>query len=211
MPERLKLYKTAPYVSGTLVVINIIIFLLCTFSRNMLYNVGGLSPYNFWEEGEYYRLLAAMFFHADIQHLVNNMLLLFGLGAMIEKEIGHLAFAVIYFATGLGGNLISLLHKAQAGEWYVESIGASGAVLGLIGTLLAIVFFSHLQMPNVTPARIVFVVVYSVFSGMSNTSIDNAAHIGGLVTGVLAGGILCVIIRRREKNRINQEGWRISE
>ena len=89
--------QMAPFVSGGLVIVNIILFLLCTFGCDLLYNKGGLSPYNFGIEKEYYRIVTSMFLHADIEHLVNNMLLLFGLGAMIEKEVGHLSFAILYF------------------------------------------------------------------------------------------------------------------
>lgn len=192
MMQKLKLYRTAPYVSGALVAINTIIFLWCHFTGELPGNTVGISPHLFFENGEYYRIIASMFFHADIGHLVNNMLILFGLGAMIEKEVGHVVFAVLYFIAGIGGNIASLAYKVRMGEWYVESIGASGAVFGLVGVLLALVFISDLNLPNVTPARVLFVVAYSIYTGIGNSDIDNAAHIGGAVCGALLGGIWCM-------------------
>lgn len=211
MLQKWKLYKTAPYVSGLLVAVNAVIFLCCTFGGDLLYNMGSLSPYGFWEKQEYYRIVTAMFLHGDIQHLINNMLLLFGLGAMIEKEIGHLPFALFYFTAGLGANMVSLVYKVQAGQWYVESIGASGAVFGLVGALLAITFLSGLRMPNVTPGRIVFVVVYSVASGMGNNSIDNAAHLGGLAMGMIGGSLLSLIIRIKNRKHTDGDGGYYNE
>lgn len=192
MIQKLKFYKTAPYVSGMLVAVNTLIFLWCNFTGELPENTIGISPYLFLENREYYRIIASMFFHADIGHLVNNMLILFGLGAMIEKEVGHVVFAVLYFIAGIGGNVVSLVYKVRMGEWYVESIGASGAVFGLVGVLLALVFVSDLNLPNVTPPRVLFVVAYSIYTGIGNSGIDNAAHIGGAVCGALIGGIWCI-------------------
>jgi len=181
------------YASGFIIVINIILFLLCTFDGGMLYNIGGISPYSFFEEKEYYRLVSSMFLHGDIQHLVNNMLLLFGLGLMIEKEIGHLAFAAAYMVSGIGGNIVSLFFKIHIGEWYVESIGASGAVFGLIGVLLMLALFLRGRLPNVTPIRILIVIAYSIYSNWGNGRIDNAAHFGGVIVGATAGAAICLI------------------
>lgn len=195
--------KRAPYVSGALVIINILVFLICTFGGNILYNSGRLSPDTFFAGKEYYRVITAMFLHADIQHLVNNMLLLFGLGAMIEKEVGHLTFLLLYFGSGLGGQAASLLYKTQMGEWMVGSIGASGAVFGLVGLLLAVVFFPYIKLPNVTPARVIFVVFYSIYSGIQDKSIDNAAHIGGLLAGFAVGVVICLVKRKKINKQIN--------
>lgn len=206
--------RMAPYVSGGLVVINIILFLLCTFGCDLLYNKGGLSPYNFGIEKEYYRIVTSMFLHADIEHLVNNMLLLFGLGAMIEKEVGHLSFAILYFMTGIGGNVASLLYKMMMGEVYVNSIGASGAVFGLIGVLLVLSLTPSIQIPNATPTRILVVIGYSIYCGINETSIDNAAHVGGVLCGVVFGVILFGILRRgffqnkrQQSNNIEDGGY----
>lgn len=185
-----------PYITIALVAANVILFLICTFTGEVLYNVGGLSPKVFLEDRQYYSILTSMFLHADIYHLANNMLLLAGLGIMMERDTGHLRFAILYAVAGLGGQVVSLSYKLYADEWYVSSVGASGAVFGLVGGLLAMVLCRKEPMPNVTWQRILIVVAYTLYSGTRAESIDNAAHIGGFLTGFLAGLLICVLQNR---------------
>ena len=84
-----------------LVVINVIVFLMCTFSGNVLYNKGELDVVSVLAGKQYGRLLWAMFLHAGIEHIFNNMVLLFFLGAMIEKVTGHVTFLVLYFLSSV--------------------------------------------------------------------------------------------------------------
>ena len=189
-------YRNYPLISSGLVVINVIVFLICSLTDGRLYVMGRLSVLEVVFNGEYGRMIWAMFLHSDINHLFNNMLILFFLGAMIEREVGHIAYGILYFLSGIGGNLWSLLSKMIANDWSV-SIGASGAVFGLTGVLLAMVLFSGRKMPTVTPTRVVLMIILSLYNGFTGTHIDNAAHIGGLVTGFLAGIVVCVIQRRR--------------
>lgn len=188
--------KQLPYITIFLVAVNVILFLICTFTGEVLYNIGGLSPKTFLGNKRYFSIITAMFLHADIYHVANNMLLLAGLGMMMEKDIGHVKFMILYFVAGLGGNIVSLSYKLFAGEWYVRSIGASGAVFGLVGALLAMVLCRTESMPNVTWQRILIVIVYTLYSGMRTSSIDNAAHIGGFFAGFLAGLLICVFRKR---------------
>ncbi len=195
--------KKLPYISIILVALNVIIFLICTFTGNLLYNIGGLSPDAFLGQNQYYRMVSAMFLHADIYHLVNNMLLLAGLGAMLEKETGHIRFLLMYLLSGLSGQIVSLVYKMFTDGWYIVSIGASGAVFGLVGVLLAMSLCWPRKMANVTWQRIIFVVVYTIYSGVQAVNIDNAAHIGGLLAGFLCGLIMCLFQKLYIK-RINK-------
>ena len=86
-----------PIVSGLLVAINVIVYLICTFTGNLLYNVGRLDVTSVIVHGEYGRLIWSMFLHSDISHIFNNMVILFFLGAMIEKEVRHIRYAILYF------------------------------------------------------------------------------------------------------------------
>ena len=204
MKRKFDEFKKLPYISIVLVALNVIIFLICTFTGNLLYNVGGLSPDSFLDGNQYYRIVSAMFLHADINHLVNNMLLLAGLGAMLEKETGHIRFLLLYTLAGLSGQIVSLLYKMFTGGWFIISIGASGAVFGLVGTLLAMSLWWPRKMDNVTWQRILFVIGYTIYSGVQAANIDNAAHIGGLLAGFLCGLIMCLFqklyINRRNRN-----------
>lgn len=192
----MKRLKDQPVVSGTLVGINVLVFVICTFTGDMLYNAGVLTARAVLERGEYGRVLWAMFLHSDVRHLFNNMLILFFLGAMIEKEAGHVWYGALYFLSGIGGNLLSLWAKAVSNDG-VGSIGASGAVFGLDGVLLAMVLFSGRRLEGVTPGRVIFMVMYSLYSGFTSVNIDNAAHVGGLVVGFLAGAVMTVMVRRK--------------
>ncbi len=202
--------KDVPYITVILVIMNVILFLICTFTGDLLYNIGEFSPAAFLGKHQLYRIVMAMFLHADISHLINNMLLLAGLGAMLEKETGHFRFFFLYIVSGLGGQAVSMAYKLYANEWYVGSIGASGAVFGLVGVLLAMSFAWTRELENVTWQRIVFVVVYSLYSGFQAKNIDNAAHMGGLAVGFLLAFGMCLLQRRREDKRnkhVYGDGW----
>ena len=193
-------YGKLPFISGMLVLINVVVFLLCLLTGDRLYVMGRVGVFETIMNKELLRLLWAMFLHSDVNHLFNNMLILFFLGEMIEKEIGHIPYLLIYLLSGVGGNLLSLLAKVISEDWSV-SIGASGAVFGLDGVLLALVLFAGREMPTVTPVRVVLMIVLSLYNGFTGMNIDNAAHVGGLITGFLSAAVLCVIQRRmREEN-----------
>ncbi len=198
MKPLLRRCREVPLVSAALVIANIIVFLICTFTGDLLYNMGGVDRWNVLIGQEYGRLLWAMFLHADMNHLFNNMLVLFFLGSMIEGEIGHIRFAVIYFVSGISGNLLSLFVKVFEGDDAL-SVGASGAVFGLDGLLLALVLFSKRYRSTVTPRRVILMIVLSLYNGFIGGNIDNAAHVGGLAAGFVCGSILCIAesVRRR--------------
>ena len=190
-----------PFVSVVLVAVNIVIFIACSFTGDLLYRAGRLSAYEVITGGEYGRILWAMFLHSDISHIFNNMVILFFLGTMLEKEMGHIRYGLVYFLSGVGGNILSLVEKIVTDD-RTGSIGASGAVFGLDGALLAMVLFSGRRMENVTPARVMLMIALSLYSGFSGQNIDNAAHIGGLLTGFVGTLVICLLQRvRTRRNR----------
>lgn len=199
--------KRVPIVSAALVVVNVIIFMICTFTGDLLYNMGELGIEKTILDKEYGRIVFAMFLHSDVHHLFNNMLILFFLGAMIEKEVGHLRYVIFYFLSGIGGNIVSLFWKVLNVS-LVCSVGASGAVFGLDGVLLAMVLFAGRRMENVTPVRVLLMIGYSLYSGFTGKNIDNAAHVGGLVTGFLLASVMCMIDKIKHKNN-GSERWSI--
>lgn len=208
MRLKMKQFNSMPFVSIILVILNVLIFLVCTFGGELLYIKGSLRPDTFFVGKEYYRVISAMFLHADIYHLLNNMLLLMGIGAMIEKEMGHLTLLFLYFSSGIAGQAASLYYRVARDEWTIGSIGASGAVFGLVGLLLAAVVLPYVHIPNITLPRVFFVVIYSIYSGLKDESIDNAAHIGGLLAGFCVGGIICLVRRwKNGKKRNTIGGW----
>lgn len=193
-------WKELPVVSGAIVAVNIVVYILCMFMGSRLYGLGALSVFDVLINKEYGRVIWAMFLHSGVSHIFNNMLILFFMGAMIEKEIGHVCYALLYFLSGIGGNLLSLYIKVMNYDMSV-SVGASGAVFGLDGVLLAMVLFSGRKMENVTPARVAAMILLSLYNGFSGKNIDNAAHVGGLVVGFLGGCVVCVLQRGRHKKQ----------
>lgn len=196
-------WKEQPLVSAALVIVNVIVFLICTFTGDMLYNMGELGVRSVLLQGQYARIVWAMFLHGSISHIFNNMFLLFFLGSMIEKEVGHIRYALCYLLSGIGGNLLSLWVKVMTFDPSC-SIGASGAVFGLDGVLLALVIFSRKKMPDVTLPRVVLMIGYSLYAGFTGANIDNAAHVGGLVTGFAMGLIICLVDRIKTRKKGNE-------
>lgn len=193
-------FRNLPVVSAALVAINVIVFLVCMFSGERLYDLGGLCKDCIVDMGEYGRVFWSMFLHDDTAHLFNNMIILFFLGSMLEKQVGHIWFAVIYFLSGIGGNLASLFVKIATDSDSI-SIGASGAVFGLDGLLLAMVLCSRRFRNMIPPERVVLVVVLSLYDGFTNSNIDNAAHLGGLVVGFVIGFIVCIMQKNNKQYR----------
>lgn len=186
--------KTLPFVSIILVTVNVGVFFFCQLPGSILYAKGCLRTYEVIGYGEYGRILWAMFLHADVNHLFSNMIILLFMGAMIEKAIGHIPYLAIYMASGLIGNLLSLFGKLMSSD-LTASLGASGAIFGLDGLLLAMVLFSRKQMENVTPTRVVLMICLSLYSGFTGGNVDNFAHVGGLLAGFLIGMIYLVCRR----------------
>ena len=195
----MKRRQELPIVSGILVAVNVIVYLICTFTGNLLYNIGELDAAAVLLRREYGRIIYSMFLHAGIDHLFNNMVILFFLGAMIEKVTGHIQLLLIYLLSGIGANICSLLYKVMTMD-SMASVGASGAIFGLDGVLLAWILLDRQAMPDVTPRRVLLMIVLSLYSGFTAHNIDNAAHVGGLLTGFAAGALLCAL-RRRKRNR----------
>lgn len=186
--QRIRRLKDLPIISTALVIINCIIFLGGFFVQDQLHYLGGVQKTAIIEYREYGRLLWAMFLHSDISHLFNNMIILFFLGSMLEKEVGHIWFALIYFISGIGGNIASLAYKVAKMDESL-SIGASGAVFGLDGLLLALVMFSPGFRNFASPTRVLLMILLSLYNGFVGQNIDNAAHVGGLVVGFVTGMI----------------------
>lgn len=194
-------WKNLPLVSAGLVIVNCMVFLACELTGDGLTTLGMLSPWAVFVDGEVWRVFTAMFLHGNVQHIFSNMLILFFLGSMLEKEIGHVPLLLIYVLSGIGGNAASLYEKYRQGS-LISSLGASGAVFGLDGLLLALVLFSPGRWETAPIPRVIAMILLSLYSGYTAENIDNAAHMGGLICGFLAGIVWCQVFekRRRRKN-----------
>jgi rhomboid protease GluP len=137
-----------------------------------------------------WRLLTAMFLHAGVIHLAFNLWALWNVGSIAERFYGNTQFALIYLLSGLFGSLASLYFAAKV----AVSVGASGAIFGVVGALLAAVLHKRdkLPAPLVASMRssLLAFVGYSLFLGFTSGVVDNAAHLGGLVSGFVLAFIM---------------------
>ena len=177
-----------------LVVLNALVFLALEFtgfSQDTVHMLDWGAAYTpcIVEEGETYRIFTSMFLHFGIEHLINNMLVLFVLGSRVERVIGSLRFAVIYFLGGIAGNVVSLLYDLKQGEAAV-SAGASGAVFAVMGGMILVVLCNKGRLEDLSMRQILVLAVFSLYFGFTSSGVDNAAHLGGF----LAGFILAVIV-----------------
>jgi rhomboid protease GluP len=145
------------------------------------------------QEGQWWRLLTATFLHSSLRHIGANMLVLFLLGKHVERFYGTRGFLLIYLGAGLAGSALSLHFGAQT----AVSVGASGAVFGVGGALLAGVLRHRRLLPEgihrqlTTDAAVM--IGYSLVQGFLSTRVDNAGHVGGLIGGALIA--LCLPVR----------------
>lgn len=184
--------RAVPFISIGLVGINVIFYVLNTLLNEQLLIMGNLNVYDVLISKEYERIILAMFLHADLNHLFNNMIILLFMGNVLEKAVGHISFAGIYLLSGIFGNVCSLIYKLAVDRMSL-SIGASGAVFGMDGLLLALVLFAGRRISGITPVRVLFMVGLSLYNGFMSKNIDNAAHVGGLFAGFLLGCLFCVV------------------
>lgn len=187
-----------------LIVINVLVFFLLslrgdTESGYFMLQYGAMYEPLVTEGHEYYRLITSLFLHFGIQHLLNNMVMLGALGYQLENEIGRIKFLLIYFISGIGGNLCSLYWNVSHGE-QVISAGASGAIFGLMGALLYIVAVNRGRLGRLSGRGMLIMVALSLYFGLTSSGVDNSAHVGGLICGIL----ITVLLYRRKKTDYRQ-------
>lgn len=177
-----------------IVALNVLVFLVLdlmgdTESGSFMYAHGAIFPDAVLADGEWYRLVTCMFVHFGIRHVANNMLILFFLGDNLERALGHVKYVILYLLSGLGGSVCSLLYMVRTGD-YAVSGGASGAIFGVIGALIYIVVRNRGRLEDLTANRLIFMAVLTLYYGFTATGVDNLAHVGGLVSGILLGLLL---------------------
>lgn len=146
--------------------------------------------------GQPWRLLTSLFVHAGTSHLLINMLSLWLLGLLVEPRIGPGRLLLGYLACGVGGALASLWYHSQG----INSVGASGAIFGLYGVQLVLLLSRAVPLNKsdrrAMLALVTYLVLSNLLSGLTG-AIDNAAHLGGLLTGLLLAGPLALIRLRK--------------
>src|SRR3954451_13417874 len=146
---------------------------------------GGTGP-EIILNGEWWRVVTAVFVHIGIVHIASNMYVFWGLGMIAERLLGRWNFLATYLLTGIAGNVLSLLLKPN-----IVGAGASGAIFGLAGVLIAVLQFGRLTVPNerLKPLKqqVVRLAFINLVIGAIVPAINNVAHLGGLIYGLLLG------------------------
>ncbi|HSK43356.1 MAG TPA: rhomboid family intramembrane serine protease [Candidatus Binatia bacterium] len=141
------------------------------------------GPYTL--SGQYWRLITSMFLHFGIIHIFGNMWCLWSLGQLAEKLIDSVSLVGLYLITGIGAALLSLSWDPMR-----VSAGASGAIFGIAGALISVLYFGKLGLQPASVKKLLGYVVRFAFLNLLfglQGHIDNMAHLGGLVTGLIAG------------------------
>lgn len=197
-----KKYQYFSPFNTAVVVINVIVFLIMEFSGNMdsnryLVSRGALYwPYVI-DRGQFYRLITYMFLHSGLDHILNNMIVLLFIGDNLERAAGKLKYLGIYFGSGILAGVTSMLWNMYKG-YKVVCVGASGAIFGVVGAVAYIVAVNKGRLEDISSRQIVLFVLFSLYGGLTSQGVDNAAHIGGLISGAL----LAAILYRKKKPQI---------
>ena len=184
-------------VTNILILINVLVFILTTFNPSFIYlfanNLGLVKA------GEFYRIITSVFIHANIFHLLCNMYTLFVIGSQVENFLGKKKFLFIYFASAIVGSLLSLTFSSGF------SVGASGAIFGLMGSLVYFGYHYRLYLNTVIKSQIIPLIILNLALGFWINGIDNFAHIGGLIGGYLSTMAIGASDKATKQEKIN--GW----
>lgn len=180
-----------------LIGINILVFLMTAYFSNSIFDINNQvlvdfgAKYNpYIESGQYYRLLTCMFLHGGVIHIALNMYGLYSIGPLVERLYGRGKYLVIYFVTGIIASISSYVFSIGL------SVGASGAIFGLLGSVLAYAFKERNNIGKDFFKSVLSVLVANLIIGLSIANIDNFAHIGGAVSGVILGEIFLNFFRK---------------
>ena len=172
-----------PVVTWALVGVNVLVYLITVAQGTGINNPGG-SLFTKWvlfgpavAHGDWWRLITAAFLHANVLHIGLNMLALIWLGAPVERYLGHLQYLGLYLVSGLAGSAGALIATPLG-----VTVGASGAIFGILGALLIIEYQATGRIVGQAFTLILINLVFSfTFSGISV-----GGHIGGLIGGIVA-------------------------
>jgi len=168
-----------------LVAVNVLVYLVTVYQGAGLNAPGGevadkgaLQGAAIFYDGEWYRLVTAMFLHAGVLHIAFNMLALYWLGTVVEQALGTWRFLLVYFVSGLAGSAGALLLTGPL----AVTVGASGAIFGILGSLLVLEYVAT----GTFAGQAMALIVLNLALTLTIPNISIGGHLGGLVGGILA-------------------------
>jgi rhomboid protease GluP len=182
-----------PVVTPILIAINVAVFIIMAVNGVSVTHPSAESFLRWGADfgpltthGQWWRIVTAMFVHANFLHVLLNMIVLWSIGRFTERLFGRVGFIVLYLFAGIGGNLASL-----AWQPFTVAMGAPGAIFGLYGGLLAVLMLHRNTVPRprvmaIARSAAIFLAINLLYV-LSQTSVDMAADIGGLLSGFVLG------------------------
>lgn len=182
------------------VILFILMYILGDGSTHIktLIDFGG-NAIKYTKRGEYYRLFTSIFLHAGIIHLLCNMYSLYVIGPQAESFYGKIKYLFIFCFSGISGSLLSTALNFNA----PVSVGASGALFGLLGSILYFGYHYRVYLGNVMKSQIIPIIIINLIIGFASTGIDNYAHIGGLIGGIFASMAVGVPDKSKTSDKAN--------
>ncbi len=190
------IFKKIPIVTVVLISLNILVWIVLEMIGDtgdgmfMLEHGAAFFPLIVYER-EWWRLFTCMFLHFGSEHLCNNMLMLGLMGMRLEHVLGSVRFGILYILSGLAGSLLSMYQEMDVTDFSV-SAGASGAVFGVVGGLIAWAILHKGKVEGLTTKGLLFMAALSLYYGFSAEGVDNWGHIGGLLLGLLLGCVFAI-------------------
>lgn len=200
-----KVFKTKfPYVTYLLIAINVIFFIVPLLLNQVDYVLDAYCVHGpSIRAGQFYRIISGTLLHGSIPHLLFNMYSLYILGSQLEGFFGKAKFALIYIFSAICGSFLSITFGQGAG-----SVGASGAIFGLMGSLLYFGFYYRVYLGQVVKSQILPLIAVNLLVGFMTPGIDNSAHIGGLIGG--AAITMAVGVKDKSSGFEKFNGWIIA-
>ncbi|MCR5119385.1 MAG: rhomboid family intramembrane serine protease [Lachnospiraceae bacterium] len=192
--------KNVPWITVGMILINLLMFAM----KNLgVYQAEDYSLTNdiLSDSGQWYRFFTYMFLHETELHLMNNMLMLYAAGSLIEGMVNRVYFTLLYFISGIGGGFLSVWYHTKAGQPYY-SLGASGAVYGIMGAILAIMILTGLWRVKSVFFRIIIVLMLLFATGAAGGRIDVMDHLGGFVCGMILCGLYLMMGSSTKKGKV---------
>lgn len=192
-----------PIVTYLLIALNVILYVIPVLTNSYDVIINNFCVYGpLIKAGQYYRIITGAFLHGGILHLAFNCYALYVIGSQLESYLGKVRYLIIYLFSAVTASLFSLIFNSN------PSIGASGAIFGLMGALVYFGYHYRVYLGNVLKSQIIPLILFNLLIGALSTGIDNFAHIGGLIGGLLITSALGIKYKSSTSQMVN--GWILS-
>ena len=192
-----------PIVTYLLIALNVILYVIPVLTNSYDTIINNFCVYGpLIKAGQYYRIITGAFLHGGILHLAFNCYALYVIGSQLESYLGKVRYLIVYLFSAVTASLFSMIFSSN------PSIGASGAIFGLMGALVYFGYHYRVYLGNVLKSQIIPLILFNLLIGALSTGIDNFAHIGGLIGGLLITSALGIKYKSSTSQMVN--GWILS-